>query len=408
MNYDIIFAGGGAAALMLLYKMSKDTTLSQKKILVIDKEKKDSNNRTWSFWTKQKTDFDVLVHKEWKKVRFTAPKLDKIDELESLKYKMIRGIDFYNFVNAKLSEFENIEFLQAEVNQVKSVSENETEVSLTEEFGSKIFTSEYVFDSRFLKENIPPKSNQYHSLLQHFFGYVIETDESIFDIETAQLFDMRLPQRNAVEFVYILPLAHNKALVEYTLFSSALLENKELYKVRLENYIETKLKTTGYRVLEEEYGVIPMTDYKFEQPKEKNIIYLGTKAGRAKPSTGYAFLRMYRDAERRVEAWKTTGKPHYREKFNKQFETYDSMILNIMERDPADIQRIFTEMFQNNSIENVLLFLDEQTNFLSDLKIMASVSPVPFLTSIKNLVIGKKGQKLHQPYDSGKIALATT
>ena len=132
MNYDIVFAGGGAAALMLLYKMSKDTTLSQKKILVIDKEKKDSNNRTWSFWTKQKTDFDVLVHKEWKKVRFIAPKLDKIDELESLKYKMIRGIDFYNFVNAKLSEFENIKFLQAEVNQVKSVSENEAEGKLDE------------------------------------------------------------------------------------------------------------------------------------------------------------------------------------------------------------------------------------------------------------------------------------
>jgi hypothetical protein len=27
---------------------------------------------------------------------------------------------------------------------------------------------------------------------------------------------------------------------------------------------------------------------------------------------------------------------------------------------------------------------------------MASVPPVPFLTSIKNLITGKKGQKLHQ------------
>ena len=397
MDYDIIFTGGGAAALMLLYKMSKDETLSQKKILVIDKEKKDTNNRSWSFWTSQKTDFDILVYKEWQKVRFIAPKIDKTDTLNSLKYKMIRGIDFYNFINAKLSEFENIEFLQAEVSEVISISENHAEVQLTEEFENKIFASEYGFDSRFLQENIPPKSNNYHSLLQHFFGYVVETDEPVFDKDTAQLFDMRLPQRNAVEFVYILPFSPTKALVEYTLFSSELLENKELYKVRLETYIATKLKVEGFRILEEEYGVIPMTDFKFEQPKAKNIIYLGTKAGRAKPSTGYAFLRMYRDAESRVEAWKKTGKPHYEEKFNKQFETYDKMILNIMERNPEDIQRIFTDMFQNNSIERVLLFLDEQTDFLTDLKIMASVPPVPFLTSIKNLITGKKGQRLHQP-----------
>jgi lycopene beta-cyclase len=396
MDYDIIFTGGGAAALMLLYKMTKDETLSQKKILVIDKEKKDTNNRSWSFWTNQKTDFDILVYKEWQKVRFIAPKIDKTDTLNSLKYKMIRGIDFYNFINAKLSEFENIEFLQAEVNSVKSISDTEAEVKLTEEFESKTFNSEYVFDSRFTKEDIPPKSNEYHSLLQHFFGYVVETDEPIFDTETAQLFDMRLPQRDAVEFVYILPFSPTKALVEYTLFSGELLENKELYKVRLETYIATKTKVEGYRILEEEYGVIPMTDFKFEQPQVKNIIYLGTKAGRVKPSTGYAFLRMYRDAECRVNAWKKTGKPHYEEKFNKQFETYDKMILNIMERNPSAIQHIFTDMFQNNSIERVLLFLDEQTDFLTDLKIMASVPSVPFLTSIKNLITGKKGQKLHQ------------
>ncbi|WP_375562998.1 lycopene cyclase family protein [Bernardetia sp. OM2101] len=396
MNYDIIFTGGGAAALMLLYKISKDKNLSQKKILVIDKEKKDTNNRSWSFWTNQKTDFDILVYKEWQKVRFIAPKIDKTDTLNSLKYKMIRGIDFYNFVNAKLSEFENIEFLQAEVSEVLSISDTQAEVKLTKEFESKTFNSEYVFDSRFSKEDIPPKSNDYHSLLQHFFGYLVETDESIFDKNTAQLFDMRLPQRNAVEFVYILPFSPTKALVEYTLFSGELLENKELYKVRLETYMATKLKVNGFRILEEEYGVIPMTDFKFEQPKAKNIIYLGTKAGRAKPSTGYAFLRMYRDAECRVNAWKKTGKPHYEEKFNKQFETYDKMILNIMERNPEDIQRIFTDMFQNNSIERVLLFLDEQTDFFTDLKIMASVPSVPFLTSIKNLITGKKGQRLHQ------------
>jgi lycopene beta-cyclase len=396
MDYDIIFTGGGAAALMLLYKMSKDENLSQKKILVIDKEKKDTNNRSWSFWTSQKTDFDILVYKEWQKVRFIAPKIDKTDTLNSLKYKMIRGIDFYNFINAKLSEFENIEFLQAEVSDVKSISETEAEVKLTEEFDSKTFNSEYVFDSRFLKEDIPPKSNNYHSLLQHFFGYVVETDEPIFDKDTAQLFDMRLPQRNAVEFVYILPFSPTKALVEYTLFSGKLLENKELYKVRLETYMATKLKINGFKILEEEYGVIPMTDFKFEQPKAKNIIYLGTKAGRAKPSTGYAFLRMYRDAECRINAWQKTGKPHYEEKFNKQFETYDKMILNIMERNPEAIQRIFTDMFQNNSIERVLLFLDEQTDFLTDLKIMSSVPYIPFLTSLKNLITGKKGQKLHQ------------
>lgn len=402
MEYDIIFTGGGAAALMLLYKISKDEELSKKKILVIDKEKKNTNNRSWSFWTGQKTDFDTIVYKEWEKVRFTTPKMDKIDRLTSIKYKMIRGIDFYNFITTQLSQFENIEFLQAEVKEVNSISPTEAEVKLTPEFENKTFKTEYIFDSRFLVQDIPPKSTAYHSLLQHFFGYIIETDKPFFEPEVVQLFDMRLPQRNAVEFAYILPFSSTKALVEYTLFSSEVLENKELYKVRLEGYIATKLKLDNFRILEEEQGVIPMTDFKFEQPKEKNIIYLGTKAGRAKPSTGYAFLRMYRDAECRMEAWQKTGKPHYEEKFNKQFETYDKMILNIMERNPASIQHIFADMFQNNSMERILLFLDEQTDFLTDLKIMTSVPSIPFLTSLKNLIIGKKGQKLHQDSANGR------
>jgi len=48
------------------------------------------------------------------------------------------------------------------------------------------------------------------------------------------------------------------------------------------------LNITDYSLLEEEFGVIPMTDHVFT-PVDGNIVHLGTAGGQTKPSSGYTF-----------------------------------------------------------------------------------------------------------------------
>jgi lycopene beta-cyclase len=68
---------------------------------------------------------------------------------------------------------------------------------------------------------------------------------------------------------------------------------------------------------------------------------------------------------------------------------YDSMMLDIFRLPGFRVSAIFMTLFANNDIENVLKFLVNETNFVQELRIMASVPPLPFLISIKNLLLRK-------------------
>src|SRR5690606_20549970 len=145
--------------------------------------------------------------------------------------------------------------------------------------------SEYVFNS-ILFEKPVLKSNQYW-MLQHFRGWIIETDHDVFDPEVATLMDFRVEQQQGTAFVYVLPFHSKRALVEYTVFSSELL-SEEAYEERLRSYINDVLKINECRIIAKESGVIPMTNADFPATNNR-IIHIGTAGGQTKGSSGYTF-----------------------------------------------------------------------------------------------------------------------
>ena len=112
---------------------------------------------------------------------------------------------------------------------------------------------------------------------------------------------------------------------------------------------------------------------------------IGVHGGACKASTGYAFLRIQRESEKIVRSLMRDNSPFYPQKTRFRHRTYDSMLLNIMQRDGGDVKRIFMELFENNPIDRILYFLDERSSWVRDFKIMNSVPPEPFLKSIKNI-----------------------
>ncbi len=382
-HYDYIIIGGGCAGLSLAYQLNQ-SRLRDKKILIIDKEQKNKNDRTWCFWTDEATPFDHIVFRQWKTIEFLSDDFILHAPLKNFTYKMIRGIDFYQECLEKIAENPNI----AMINQaVVEVQEDSKKVIV--QTSQQSYSADWVFDSRFDGRQFSADMPKNHYLIQHFKGWLIETAQKSFDISKIRMFDFRTEQGKEVRFFYILPFSETEALVEYTLFSRNLLAPDE-YDEKLKEYISNLLHIKQYQIKEVEFGTIPMTDYKFQRKQGRRIMKIGVGGGMAKPSTGYAFLRIQQDTMQIINSLEQSGQPFYKKKNGKQFGIYDAMILNIMHRKGESIKEIFTDLFKNNPIERVLAFLNEKTNFLTDLQIMASVPPMPFLKSIRNIFLSKK------------------
>jgi lycopene beta-cyclase len=374
-HYDYIITGAGCAGLSLLRRMMAYPFFSNKKILVIDKEQKNNNDRTWCFWEQQPGVFEEVVYHRWQQIDFYSDHFSARYDLAPYQYKMIRGIDLYAFVLDKARRFSNISRLQEEV---RSVANNENNVTV--KTNSRELLADHVFNGIIFndwKEEALQRKNIY-VLLQHFKGWMIETDKAVFDERRATFMDFRISQDKGTAFIYVLPVAKNKALVEYTLFSENILEQDE-YDTALADYIHSVLSIKKYTIVHAESGVIPMTNYPF--PKgEGRLVNIGTAGGQTKASSGYTFRFIQKHSERIINALVHGKKPlHIQSVFDKRFHLYDSILLDVLQNKKMSGDKIFAQLFKKNSPQTILKFLDNETTFMEELKIMNSVSLSAFL-----------------------------
>ncbi|KYG84647.1 hypothetical protein AWW67_18315 [Roseivirga seohaensis] len=366
-QFDYIIAGGGAAGLTLAYLLLAHEN-SEKTILIIDKDDKSTNDRTWCFWEKDANLFENLVCKQWSKASFHGPTYSQTFALSPYSYKMIRGKDFYDFMKFELSKFNNLTWLKENIIEIDPQGIVKT--------STEIYSGNMIFNSiTGLKDfNIPPKHVQF---LQHFKGRFIQTDEPYFDAEAMTYMDFRIDQKGDCRFGYVLPFSPNEALVEYTIFSEQLLQ-PEAYDLGLDDYLNNFLKIEDYKVLEEEFGVIPMTDFPF-LAKDGKIINIGISGGFAKPSTGYTFLRSQHILKKMAsnlakQKDPLADLPHQKKRFLK----YDSTLLNVLKSGRHSGAQIFSDLFEKNGAKAVFKFLDEETNLAEEMKIMSSTPILAF------------------------------
>lgn len=141
-HYDFIIAGGGAAGLSLACHLIR-SPLHDRSILILDRDAKDRNDRTWSFWTNQPTLFDGIVYRSWGQLQVVGENFDKIIGLHDYRYQMIRGIDFYRSARQELSAQPNVTFLQGVVEHIEDGSDNAHVL-----VDGQMFSGSWVFDSR--------------------------------------------------------------------------------------------------------------------------------------------------------------------------------------------------------------------------------------------------------------------
>ncbi|MDF2187161.1 lycopene cyclase family protein [Paraflavitalea sp. CAU 1676] len=370
-RYDYIIAGAGCAGLSFLVRLLQTEQYNQQKILLIDRAPKTTNDRTWCFWEKEAGYFDAIVYKKWQQLWFNHPTFSTRYSIEPYSYKMIRAIDFYQYSFSVVDKYPNVTIVYEPIEAISHVEGGAVvQTANTSYFAPRVFSS-------VLPGKPVLKKNQYY-LLQHFKGWRIRTPQAMFNPTEATLMDFRIPQKKGTAFVYVMPFTEQEALIEYTLFSEQLLTTPE-YDAGLTDYLHRVLGITDYTIEEEEFGAIPMTNYRYPV-SDGAITYLGTAGGQTKPSTGYTFQFIQKQTASLVtmmdERQPATEKhlQHHR-----RFHWYDATLLNILahKKLPGDI--IFKELFKNNRITDILQFLDNETSLFQEMRIITVLPKRVFL-----------------------------
>ncbi|KDN56536.1 lycopene cyclase [Flavobacterium seoulense] len=346
---------------------------TDKSILLLDENPKKTNDRTWCFWEKENSIWESIVSKKWDSALFANTDFKRNLEIQPYQYKMIQGLDFYNFVFELLSKEKNITFLNE---KVTDINELENHVYVASENNS--FTCDRVFNSIYNKA-VVGNQNKYPVLQQHFIGWKIKTFEAVFNPEQATFMDFSVAQKGNTRFMYVLPVSKNEALIEYTLFSADLLE-KEEYESEIENYIQ-KLGIQNFEITEKEQGSIPMTCYPFWKKNTKRVLNIGTAGGWTKASTGYTFKNADKYSTLLVHflQQQTDFRKFHRKS---KFWFYDLLLLDILDRKNELGASIFSSMFKNGNPALIFKFLDEETSLPEDIQVILKCPKMVFIKAL--------------------------
>ncbi|MFO7721303.1 MAG: lycopene cyclase family protein [Gillisia sp.] len=369
-NYYYVIVGGGLAGLQLALEFSKDLFFKGKSIAIIDSNLNNPGEKTWCFWEQGTGKWDDIVTQNWDKAKFISSTTNKILELSPYTYKMIRSVDFYSKVKKELEATGDFHFIEDEILNIDPVK-------MKAEGRKRGYTATHFFDSRITSEYLEdPKSS---SLFQHFKGWVIETEKPQFDRSVFTMMDYRLKFKESTSFTYVLPLSENRALVEFTFFTPFLTE-EVVYDEYLKRYIEDILKIKDYKITETEKGVIPMTDYPFHLESIPEITKIGTGGSWVKGSTGYSFKHTEKKVAQIIENIHA-GKIPSKDLIKKRFNWYDGIFLNVLQENNDLGEDIFSKFYSKNTPQEIFKYLDEETEFSEELKIMISLFHPEFIKS---------------------------
>ena len=301
-----------------------------------------------------------------------ATTLKKKIKLSPYFYCMIKGIDFYSYCLDAIKKDKRFEIVTDSILNIKS--ENDLGILTC---SNQTYQSKFIFNSALRTQQI--KSNHVN-YLQHFKGWLIEAPDYVFDLNNPVFMDFSVEQKDDCRFIYLIPQSKHTALIEYTGFSPNIIDDDE-YNHELNNYIKNNLSIKDYRIIETEKGSIPMAESKFTNNFGKNVINIGTAGGSSKPSTGFTFYFIQKNCQHIIYQLEKNANKIIAPSRSKKYLFYDSVLLNVMNNKKTSSKKIFIDLFKKNLPVSLLAFLNEETTFIKDLKIMNSVEKLVFIKS---------------------------
>lgn len=369
-QFDFIIVGAGLSGLHLSYCFLKDEYFKDYSFLIIDKEKSKKEDNYFSYWEIGDGKWDSILKNKWSKGDFFSKKGKVEMDFSDYSYKTLSSSKFKEYVKKKIKKKKKFKLSKDTVLKIKEEKNNIVVVG-----NKKNYNAKHVFDSR-LSPILNKKIKKHTYLKQHFLGWVVKTNEKIFNKRSFVFMDYRIRDKNSTAFTYVLPFKKDEALIEHTYFSKNV-QNHEVYEEYIKDYLNKYYGKSTYKLVKSEFGVIPMTTYPFHRDSTMNITKIGTAGGWVKPSTGYSFKNCEKYSEKILDNIKN-GK-EFKISPKKRYLFLDKILLGVLSNYNYQGETIFHRMIKRNKTKNVLRFLDEESTFLEMIKIIISMRSIYFV-----------------------------
>lgn len=375
--YDIVFIGLGASTSLVLMELERQNVLDNYRILVVEPEQKVHNDKTFCFWASSAEsivqELKDMIHHQWTKVGIQGQTVS----LNPLSYYRISSLDLYDHIRKLIDGRQNIDVHRDTVHDVEDVNDELIVSALKSNY-----RTQWVCDSRPIKTvSVNP-----NTVLQSFMGWEVEFSEPVLDSNTFHMMDFDIPQDDFTQFIYMLPESSTQGLIEMTRFGCDPLSSS-----RASDLLEEFCSRFGcsFEIHHIEKGVIPMSQHNRMDVTHPRWIHLGSRAGNVKPTTGYTFYNMYCHAQS-IVSYVVDGKGTplvVRPQPKGRFFWYDAILLQILSKTPIHGKEIFTQLFDRNSIQHILGFLNEQSRFQDELRMFVTLPKGVFIRAALQVLL---------------------
>jgi len=377
---DLIILGGGCAGLSLALHLAE---LGDKcpKILILESRSEYTNDRTWCFWDCGSAALSHLSTQSWVNFSLQTAGRSVFVNCPSLPYKMITGLDFYEYALKRITLSQKISIMLD--NPVISVPKKEAGLwCVNSSLGLK--RAPKIVDTR--PQLVPQKGQAL--LWQSFLGHEIECDQATFDPTKVALMHFRKDHRPHILFTYVLPFTKNRALIEVTVFGQDPLKPDALAN-ELESIILERLNNTPYTIIRSEHGILPMGQKLVHKCSDPTYVHAGLMAGGARPSTGYAFQRIQRWSKACAKTIAEGKNPIGHLPSSKIVDAMDTIFLRVIRSNPKIAPELFTALFSKVDSSRLIRFLSDEGSFADLGAIISSLPAVPFLKELPRTFMSK-------------------
>jgi lycopene beta-cyclase len=373
-SWDAVIAGGGLSGLSLAAHLAVDGW-HDRRVLVID-DPRGPKTDAWAFWAARPIGtavLDAAVSRSFDRVRIHAAGASATVGLGRYRYRVVRRCDLRRVVLGRLGACPGFELIEGHVDAVTDAGD----AALTIVDGQAV-RSAWAFDGVTRDGPAPPAAARLA-----FTGWEIVTEQPLFDPETPVLMDFRVAPGVGCRFAYTLPQGAGRALVEITEFvpRRATVPTDAERTDALASYLRDIAGCRAYEVRRRESAVIPLRTHPPERDRGR-VVRIGAAAGLVKASTGYAYQRIQRDSEAIVASLVSHGHPLRRPRSRWRHRQLDAVLLEVLDRDPDQLQVAFGRLFRRHPAERVLAFLDEDTTLGDELALISSLPAWPYVQAL--------------------------
>lgn len=323
-----------------------------------DQRQSFDREQRWCFWGPAPEWLSPVVRHSWKSWNVQSAAGDIIIDAPTLPYQEIYGPDYFAWAQQRLRQSPRVHFHLGEALDLPSPNQ-------------QMEPGKYFVDAT------GSATHCHADYWQSFLGWEVEWNGNVLDAHRATIMDHRA-EGPGVTFGYILPYSARRGLIELTCFDREPI-TRGVLEEQLQRYL-AQYFPSRYSIRRREAGRLPMgvTGACFAAAPQHYRI--GSAGGALRPSSGYGFLTLCRQADAAARAIcklpaSYVGRPT-------KYNALDAIFLRVLQRQPDFAGELFGQLFQHTPPDSLVRFLSDQSTWRDDLRVIAALPKWPFLRAV--------------------------